>query len=182
MLSRKEGKNVKYVVRSVVIGITFLVFTVAMSSCATRQPPTSTQQPPGQQVVPPHAVQPSTTAPVGPATVVPEGTTPEEFAAEYYEAYIAGDWAKAYEYLPAATKAREDLEAFKASRSTMPIGEYTVKAPVESIEGTATIITVPVELQLGGSGSGMTWISNWIFEKREDESIIIRETVTSVGQ
>lgn len=126
----------------------------------------------------PHMFQTTVTPEkVGPPTVLPSGTKPEEWVKQYYEAYKNGNFEKAYTYLPAINKARETTENFINSRKQMPITSYSIETPVETKEGTATLIKVPVNI----TSSGMSFMTTWVFEKTPDGKIIVKETQTALG-
>jgi hypothetical protein len=162
--------------RFLVIFLVLILFSVsALSSCTKREPQPVQNMP--QMPVNPHATTTATPEKVGPPTVLPKDKTPEEWVKEYYEAYKKGDFEKAYSYLPAVSKARETTENFKASRSTMPITSFEIGNPVETKEGTATLVKIPVRLD----SSGMEFETTWIFEKRPDGTFIARETRTAIG-
>lgn len=160
----------------------FFIFTLfytafILTGCTKQEPKPITNQP--GTMTNPHMFQTTVTPEnVGPPTELPEGVKPEEWVKEYYEAYLKGDFEKAYSYLPAINKARETTENFKASRTQMPITSYKIGTPIETKEGTATLIKVPVDIE----SSGMKFQTTWIFEKRSDGSLIVRETQTALGQ
>lgn len=161
----------------------FLIFLAVLTifiltSCAKSQPQPINQLPPVQQNNPHFSQQDVDPSQVGTPTVVPANTSLEDYIKEYYEAYMAGDFAKTYELLPAINKARETSEAFAQSRSQMPINSYDIGLPVEAQEGTATVVRIPVTID----SSGMKFETTWVFEKQEDGSYILRETVTALSQ
>lgn len=153
-----------------------LIFLLA--SCSKSQPQPINQLPPTEQTNPHFSQQDADPSQVGTPTVVPADTSLEDYVKEYYEAYMNGDFDSAYELLPAVNKARETSEAFAQSRAQMPITSYNIGLPVETQEGTATVIRIPVEID----SSGMKFETTWVFEKQEDGSYILRETVTALNQ
>jgi hypothetical protein len=150
---------------------------IFVTGCTKQEPQPAFNQQGG--VANPHMFQTTVTPEkVGPPTVLPQGKKPEEWVKEYYEAYKKGDFEKAYSYLPAVNKARETTENFKSSRSQMPITSFNIGTPVETKEGTATLIKIPVDIQ----SAGMNFQTTWVFEKRPDGTLIVKETQTSLGQ
>lgn len=161
--------------------IIFLLAVLAvfiLSSCSRSKPQPINQLPPAEQTNPHFSQQDIDPSKVGTPTVVPADTSLEDYIKEYYEAYMAGDFARAYELLPAVNKARETSEAFAQSRSQMPITSYDIGLPVESQEGTVTVVRVPVNVD----SAGMKFETTWVFEKQSDGSYILRETVTALNQ
>jgi|GEM_PF-5908712 len=155
-----------------------LLLTAFMFASCTKQEPKPLTNQPGTMTNP-HMFQTTVTPEkVGPPTVLPKGKKPEEWVKEYYEAYQKGDFEKAYSYLPAINKARETTENFKASRTQMPITSFKIGTPVETKEGTATLIKVSVDIE----SSGMNFQTTWVFEKRPDGSLVARETQTALGK
>lgn len=158
---------------SAVLISALLVFVLA--SC-TKQEPQPVQNLPQMSQNNPHFSTTATPEKVGPPTVVPKDKTPEQWVKEYYEAYKKGDFEKAYSYLPAISKARETTENFKSSRAQMPITSFEVGTPVETKEGTATLVKVPVKLD----SAGMQFETTWVFEKQADGTFIAKETQTAI--
>lgn len=97
---------------------------------------------------------------VGPPTVVPKDQTPEQYVTEYYEAYKAKNWDKAYEMLPAVNKAKEDKNGFASVRETMPINDFDVST--KSTTKDAAVVEAKYSLQ--GQGS---WTVVWQFKKAD---------------
>lgn len=159
------------------LAITLIIVFIALTltSCTKKEPQPVQNLP--QMPVNPHMTTTATPEKVGPPTVLPKDKSPEEWVKEYYEAYKKGDFEEAYQYLPAINKARETTENFKASRSTMPITSFEIGKPVETKEGTATLVKIPVKID----SSGMAFETTWIFEKRPDGTFIAKETRTAIG-
>lgn len=120
-----------------------------------QQAATQTQQPQQQQ---------QQAAAAGPPTVVPQGTKPADFVKAYYQAVQDGDYAKAFEMQPAASKAGGDAASFGTQQKSY--GMKAFKMGKTSTQGNTTQVECIQDL-----GQNGTWISVWTFEKQGDKLI-----------
>ena len=63
---------------------------------------------------------------------MPEGETPEDYVKVYFDAVVAGDFATAYDRLPADKKAASTEESFAGQLADYAISEYTIEDVTES--------------------------------------------------
>jgi len=164
--------------RLIVFGTMLVVMAgLVLSSCSSTPQPSSQLPPPPTTTLAPHGSVATTPTEVGTPTVVPKGTRPEDHIKKYYDAYMAGKWEVAYELLPAISKAKEPFESYKQSRGSMPITQYSIGTPVESKEGTKTVVKYPVDI----TSSGMQFQTVWTFIKNDDGSYIVDSMQTAIG-
>lgn len=90
------------------------------------QAPADTGTPGMPAATPPAEFDPAT------ATKVPEGETPEDYVKVYFDAVVAGDFATAYDRLPADKKAASTEESFASQLADYAISEYTIEDVTES--------------------------------------------------
>lgn len=103
----------------------------------------------------------------GPDTIVPANMAIEVYVEKYYQAYQEKRWKEAYDLLPAAAKAKENLDQFTKMRSNLPLEKYVIK-PTATQGSTAT---VTVELALAGAPQDSKWSTLWTFSKKGDKWI-----------
>lgn len=106
--------------------------------------------------------QTTQTAQTGPDTVVPDGTSLEEYLQKYYQAYKEKRWKDSYPMLPASRKSTESYDQYVATLSGMPIDNYTVKPA--KIDGTTAVVAV--EVSIGEAAGGQLLQINWSFTKK----------------
>ncbi|MBE0477386.1 MAG: hypothetical protein IBX62_09840 [Coriobacteriia bacterium] len=92
------------------------------------------------------------------ATKVPAGKTPEEFLKGYYEAVKSGDYAAAYECLPAANKANQDEKSFGEQLAGYGITGYSMDEP--TTEGDEMTIVAYQETGFGNFGTAWTFVKD----------------------
>jgi len=112
----------------------------------------------------PAASTPATSAEAS-ETVVPAGETPEEFVAAYFEAVVDGDYATAYDRLPADKKAEQSLDDFAASIQDYAISGYTIDGVQE--DGTQVQVLVTATMSAGS----MSYL--WTFSQDGDSWVLL---------
>lgn len=161
-----------------IIGVALVVGSAfALASCTSSPQPSAQLPAPPATTLPAHGSAVTTPTEVGTPTVVAKGVKPEDHIKKYYDAYIAGKWEEAYELLPAISKAKEPLESYRQSRASMPITSYSIGVPVESKEGTRSVVRYPVDV----NSSGMQFQTTWTFIKQSDGSYIVDSMQTAIG-
>jgi uncharacterized lipoprotein YajG len=137
-----------------------LISVLVLIGC-TKQ---NTAQQPSQ--VPEHGTT-QTPIKVGKPTVVPKDKTIEQYVTDYFTAYKEGRYEDAYKLQPAENKAKQSLEQFISLRKGFPITSFTL-IPTKIVGNQATI---DVEYSIGQYG---TWVSSWLFEKKNGQWIAVR--------
>lgn len=103
----------------------------------------------------------------GPDTIVPANMALKAYVEKYYQDYQEKRWKEAYELLPAAAKAKENLDQFIKMRSDLPLEKYVIKPTVTQ----GSTATVEVELALTGAPPDSKWSTVWTFSKKGDKWI-----------
>lgn len=142
--------------------ILFLGLLTVLTFISCTKQNTAQQQP----QVPEHGTT-QTPVKAGKPTVVPKGKTIEQYVTDYFSAYKEGRYEDAYKLQPAENKAKQSLEEFISLRKGFPITEFTLM-PTKTVGNQATI---DVEYSIGQYG---TWVSSWLFEKKNGQWIAIR--------
>lgn len=118
------------------------------------------------------AASPAASTPATPAeaseTVVPAGETPEEFVVAYFEAVVDGDYATAYDRLPADRKAEQTYDDFAASIRDYAISGYAIDGVQE--DGTQVQVLVTATMSAGSMSYLWTFAQDgdsWVLLSRE---------------
>lgn len=106
------------------------------------------------------------------ATKVPEGTSPEDFVAAYYDAILAGDWETAYAAQP-AHKMTGSVADFQAQIEGYGVVSYTVTGSSE--QGEQYLVEVDQE-----TGSYGTFTNQWVFMKADGGWVVQDKAVTGM--
>lgn len=121
---------------------------------------------------------PGATAPVefdpATATKVPAGETPEQYVVAYFDAVVAGDYATAYERLPADKKAASTQEQYAEQLKGYGMTEYTIDDATES--GDEAQVTATAVMP----GGSFTYL--WTFVKDGDGWLVKSRTLPGMGQ
>jgi hypothetical protein len=106
--------------------------------------------------------------PIDPATAValPEGTSPEQWVTEYYEATESGDFAAAVQHLPADKQAQTTPESLEEQLAGYGISGFSVVSATE--EGDKA--TVVVDQTTNSFG---TFENTWTFVKADDGAWVV---------
>ncbi len=107
------------------------------------------------------------------ATKVPKETTPVKFVEDYYKAVVAGEYEKAYGYLPEAKRANTTLEAYEKQLTGYGINGYTT--PVEETQ-TDTDMQITAGEKCGNYG---TFTTIWSFTKGSDGAWLLKDKVVA---
>lgn len=121
----------------------------------------------------PTPTTPAATPPAasGPPTKLPAGATPLKWVQDYYQAVVAGNFAKAYKMLPAASRAMYDEAGFASQQKSYGMKSF-------SIAGTTTQgkqLLVDARQDLGTNGK---WQSVWTFEKQGTAWVALHRSVS----
>jgi hypothetical protein len=108
------------------------------------------------------------------ATKVPAGETPDEYVKKYFEAVLAGDYAAAYERLPADKKAAQDQASFAEQLKGYGISAYTIDDVSEKGDEAQVYATATMA---GGSFQYL-----WTFVKGGDGWLVKSRTLPGMGQ
>lgn len=121
---------------------------------------------------------PGATAPVefdpATATKVPAGETPEQYVVAYFDAVVAGDYATAYERMPADKKAASTQEQYADQLKGYGMTEYTIDNATES--GDEAQVTATAVMP----GGSFTYL--WTFVKDGDGWLVKSRTLPGMGQ
>lgn len=100
------------------------------------------------------------------ATKVPKGTEPEAFVKAYYAACEKGDFAKAYEMLPADAKAGQDVAAFTSQMKSYGISATKIASATGDDK----------EMQIVGvmTAQGMEFPYTWTLVKGTDGTWLVK--------
>lgn len=98
-------------------------------------------------------------------TVVPAGETPEEFVVAYFDAVVDGDYATAYDRLPADKKAEQTPDDFAASLQDYAISGYAIDGVQE--DGTQVQVLVTATMSAGS----MSYL--WTFSQDGDSWVLL---------
>lgn len=114
-------------------------------------------------------------APVDPksATKVPEGTEPADFVASYYAACDKGDWAAAFDLLPASKKAGNSPDALKEQVTGYGVKSATVTGSTE--QGDKLLVTAEQVTASYG-----TFVNTWTFEQKDGTWFVADKAVTGM--
>jgi hypothetical protein len=107
------------------------------------------------------------------ATKVPEGETPEDYVTAYFDAVVAGDFAAAYDRLPADKKATSTEEQFASQLEGYSITEYTIEEVTESGD------EVEVLANATTSAGGFQYL--WTFVAEGDGWLVKSRTLPGMG-
>ncbi len=99
------------------------------------------------------------------ATKVPEGVTPEEYVAQYYQAILDKDFEKAFAMQPATSQEGNNAEDFGATQTGYGMTSFTIGESSED----GDIATVTAEQDLGANGK---WAAMWTFEMYEGSWVV----------
>lgn len=108
------------------------------------------------------------------ATKVPAGETPEQYVTKYFEAVLSGDYATAYERLPADKKAAQDEASFTEQLKGYGITAYTIDDVKEEGDQAQVYATATMA---GGSFQYL-----WTFVKGGDGWLVKSRTLPGMGQ
>ncbi len=168
----------------VLIPIAYYAFRTPQSSYTNQTSPStnSQQQLPGSSPGNPSGTgttTPQSSKPVSskdPATLVPDGTTLDQYCNKYYSAWKSGDWQTAFDMQPLSKKNGSTVNSFASDRTSYgKITGYKVGKP--QING--NVGTVTAQLDLGSNG---VWITNWTFVKNDKGQWTVQNSTTSMGR
>ncbi len=126
----------------------------------------------------PPAAQPAMGAPAvfdpATATRVGEGVAPVDHVTVYFDAVVTGDYAAAYDMLPADKKASQSVEEFSKQLQGYGMNSYTIDSAVE--EGDRA------EVMATASMSGGEFQYLWTFVKDGSGWLVQSRTLPGMGQ
>lgn len=96
---------------------------------------------------------------VGPDTLLPDGTSQEDYVKKYYTAIKKKDYQTAYDMQPASKKATADLDGFKQAQESYGIESFEIGK--SDIQGDSA--TLEVKLNTGKYG---IFTTSWVFAKK----------------
>lgn len=143
----------KFIVAMTILVIFSLV--IVISGCNPK--PKEGLNTPGQGTGP--GTGTGTAAPSGPGTYVPKGQTPEQYIDKHYEYVLKGDFEKAFDMLPASTKAQQPKDQYVSMQKGLNIVSYKV-SKIEDV-GDSKNITVLFKM----AGAEGNWGTVWTFNK-----------------
>ena len=133
------GPNkIVYILLGVIVVLLIgVVAAIAMQGTGKTASPTATTPTPGA-TTPPAGMMTATDDTFDPATAtrVPEGETPEVFVETYFKDLVEKDYEDAYNRLPAAKKAAQDLNSFSDQIAGYGITGYEMGATTSEGEDT----------------------------------------------
>jgi hypothetical protein len=136
------------VILAVIASLGLIIF---VSGCNPAPKSDAVKAPTGQNTPPP--------VKQGADTVVPKGMTPKDYVTEHYKYVLAGKFDKAFEMLPAATKAQQPKNDYITMQSQVKITSYEIK----DVQDKGDTQSVTVNLMMPGYDKG--WGSVWVFNK-----------------
>lgn len=129
---------------------------------------TTTTAPAGMMTATPETFDPAT------ATRVPKGETPEQFVETYFKDLVEKKYEDAYNRLPAAKKASQDLASFSDQIAGYGITGYEMGAT--TTEGADTQVTCSAVTSAGN------FAYNWTFTKVDGEWVVKARVLGGMGQ
>ncbi len=177
----------------VIIGLAILVLIpvayyalkppqAAQSGYTNQQPSSYSQQqlprssagsPGGASTTAPQSSEPVSSK--DPATLVPDGTTLDQYCEKYYSAWKNGDWQTAYDMQPLSKKKDGDVNSFADSRKSYGLTSYEIGKP--QINGNVGIVVVKMDL-----GVNSTWAANWTFVKNDKGQWTVQGSTSGPSQ
>ncbi len=107
------------------------------------------------------------------ATKLASGVTPEQHVKAYFDAVVAGDFAKAYALLPADKKAAQDEATFAAQLKGYGVQSYKI----DDVKTTATGAEITATATMGGGDFQYLWT----FVKDGDTWYLKSRTLPGMG-
>jgi len=107
------------------------------------------------------------------ATRIPDDMTPEEFAAQYYEAILAGDYETAFYMQPADRQGGSSVADFQTQLEGYDIVGYEVTGVTQQ----GDVYQVIVDQQTGSFG---TFVNEWQFQAYEDGWLVASKSVAGM--
>jgi hypothetical protein len=162
----------------VVLLLAIVVIFVVKGNASTSVTGTQTETPGATQLGAPPGM-PGATAPdvefdPATATKVPAGETPEAYVTAYFDAILAGDFATAYDRLPADKKAASTEEQFAEQLTGYGVAEYTIDDASED-GGEAQVFATA-----GMAGAQIQYL--WTFVADGDGWLVKSRTLPGMGQ
>jgi len=108
------------------------------------------------------------------ATKVPEGQTPEQYVETYFQAIVDGDYATAYELLPADKKAAQTADSFAQQLGGYGINAFEMGQVTE--QGDERAVNATAVTPMGG------FPYMWTFVKDGDGWLVKSRALTDMGK
>ncbi len=99
----------------------------------------------------------------GKPTLVPKSMSLTDYMNKAYTLVKQKKYNEAFKLYPPTVQS-SGIEAFKSSRTTMPVNSFTVGSVVTK----GNTATVPVTQVLGGQAQNTKWVTTWTFEKQKN--------------
>ena len=107
------------------------------------------------------------------ATKLPANKTPEKWVDEYYAAADKGDWATAFDHLPAAKQAGSSPDALKQQVAGYGVVGYKITS--STVQGSEATVIVDQETSQYG-----TFQNTWVFQKSGNTWVVAGKAVTGM--
>ncbi len=160
-----QGKVVIALVVVIVVLLGAIVGIVVLGKSKTPSTTPSAETP----ATPTGGMPPATTGEFDPATAtkVASGVTPEQHVKDYFEAVLKGDYAKAYDLLPADKKVAQDEASFAEQLKGYGITAYTI----DDVSQTDTEAKVTATATMAGGSFQYLWTfvkdgGTWVVKSR----------------
>ncbi len=170
------GPNkIVYILLGVIVVLLIgVVAAIAMQGPAKTATPTATAPTTGAQT-PPAGMGTATADTFDPATAtrVPEGETPEQFVEVYFKDLVDKKYEDAYNRLPAAKKASQDLQSFSDQIAGYGITGYEMGAT--TTEGEDTTVSCSAVTSAGN------FEYKWTFTKVDGKWVVKSRVLGGMG-